>query len=78
VVLGPATDGGYYLIGLTALDMAAASAAIFADMPWGTSLVLQETCRRLERVGLSYSLLDPLTDIDRPEDLVAWEPYPHQ
>ena len=78
VVLGPATDGGYYLIGLTALDMAAVSAAIFADMPWGTSLVLQETCRRLVRLGLSYILLDPLTDIDRPEDLSLWEPYRHK
>ena len=78
VVLGPATDGGYYLIGLTAPALAAASAAIFVDMPWGTSVVLEETCRRLERVGLAYSLLDPLTDIDRPEDLSAWEPYRHK
>jgi uncharacterized protein len=78
VVLGPATDGGYYLIGLTALDMSAASSAIFADMPWGTAVVLQETCRRLARVGLCYTLLDSLTDIDRPEDLSAWEPYRHK
>jgi len=75
VVLGPATDGGYYLIGLTARALAKASMAIFTDMPWGTSGVLQETCRRLERVGLAYRLLDKLSDIDRPEDLVAWEPY---
>ena len=75
VVLGPATDGGYYLIGMTASAMAVASKAIFADMPWGTSVVLEETCRRLERVGFSYTLLDPLSDVDRPEDLIIWEPY---
>jgi hypothetical protein len=75
VVLGPATDGGYYLIGLTASALAAVSATIFADMPWGTSVVLKETCRRLARVGLSYTLLDPLSDVDRPEDLIVWEPY---
>ncbi len=77
VVLGPAVDGGYYLIGLTASALDAASAAIFTDMPWGMSVVLEETCRRLERVGLSYRLLDLLADVDRPEDLIVWEAYPH-
>jgi len=75
VVLGPATDGGYYLIGLAASALAAASAAIFADMPWGTSAVLETTRRRLTRSGLSILQLEPLTDVDRPEDLAAWEPY---
>jgi len=75
VVLGPATDGGYYLIGLAASALAAASAAIFSDMPWGTSAVLEKTCRRLARMGLSPFRLEPLTDVDRPEDLAAWEPY---
>jgi hypothetical protein len=75
VVLGPATDGGYYLIGLAVSDWPGASTTIFADMPWGTSEVLKETCRRLERLGLTTILLDALSDIDRPEDLVVWEPY---
>lgn len=73
VVLGPARDGGYYLIGLSPAALAEASAAIFLGMDWGTSAVLAETCRRLERLGLSYRLLAPLDDVDRPEDLHVWE-----
>lgn len=68
LVLGPATDGGYYLIGLTALYQ-----ELFHDIPWGTDRVLALTQTRAERLSLKTALLEPLTDIDRPEDLSIWK-----
>jgi uncharacterized protein len=65
LVLGPAQDGGYYLIG-----MKAPQPGLFPpDMPWGTDRVLAETLRAADRQGLQVSLLETLRDIDRPEDL---------
>jgi rSAM/selenodomain-associated transferase 2/rSAM/selenodomain-associated transferase 1 len=64
VVLGPATDGGYYLIGLRMLR-----ADLFRNISWGTELVLEQTRRAARSLGLSVHLLDPLSDVDRPEDL---------
>jgi rSAM/selenodomain-associated transferase 2/rSAM/selenodomain-associated transferase 1 len=69
-VLGPATDGGYYLV---ALDDE--HPLLFEDIPWSTREVLDSTLERAGRAGLSVSLLDPMTDVDRladvPEDLMA-------
>ena len=64
VVLGPALDGGYYLIGL-----AGPHVGIFEGIPWSTDQVLVETRRRIEGLGLSYAELDPWSDVDRPADL---------
>ncbi|MGS2724516.1 TIGR04282 family arsenosugar biosynthesis glycosyltransferase [Porticoccus sp. GXU_MW_L64] len=63
-VLGPATDGGYVLIGLRRVH-----ARLFADIPWGGEQVLEITRQRLNELGWQYSELAPLMDIDRPEDL---------
>ncbi|WP_461482127.1 TIGR04282 family arsenosugar biosynthesis glycosyltransferase, partial [Porticoccus sp.] len=63
-VLGPAADGGYVLIGLTA-----AAPALFADVPWGTGAVLSVTRQRLVALRWSWRELDILPDIDRPGDL---------
>ena len=68
LVLGPATDGGYYLIGLRR-----EAPALFADMPWGTGDVLKRTLAAAKAAGLSFALLGPLDDVDRPEDLPLWE-----
>ncbi|MGB3570946.1 MAG: TIGR04282 family arsenosugar biosynthesis glycosyltransferase [Phormidesmis sp.] len=68
LVLGPAQDGGYYLIGLRYPHT-----AIFDDIDWGTSLVFQQTCTKAWRLGLSMAELEILSDVDRPEDLVVWE-----
>lgn len=68
VVLGPATDGGYYLIGLRRLVP-----ALFSGIAWGSETVLQQTIEIAERLGLTIAYLDPLTDVDRPEDLTEWE-----
>ena len=68
VVLGPARDGGYYLIG-----MRRASPQLFVDLPWGTEKVMKRTKRISHDLGLSVVLLDTLEDVDRPEDLHLWE-----
>ena len=67
LVLGPAADGGYYLIGLTRR-----TPELFAGMSWGQGDVLAETLRTAERLRLSVALLDTLHDVDRPEDLPVW------
>jgi uncharacterized protein len=45
---------------------------LFQDLPWGTAEVLAITLTRAARLGLQTILLEPLTDIDRPEDLPVW------
>lgn len=67
VVIGPAQDGGYYLIG-----MRKPLPEIFTEIAWGTDQVLPETLRRLECHGIKPALLETLPDCDRPEDLKLW------
>lgn len=62
-VVAPAEDGGYALIGLTRCD-----ARLFEGMTWGTSLVMQDTRDRLSALGWQRQELEPLWDVDRPED----------
>lgn len=68
VVVGPAGDGGYYLIGLRkpATDL-------FEGITWGTGEVLEKTLAKIRRSGLSAAELPFLDDVDRPEDLGIWE-----
>ena len=68
VVLGPATDGGYVLIGARAV-----TEEIFRDIPWGGEQVCARTRLALQRAGLAWTELPALPDIDRPEDLPVWE-----
>ncbi len=68
LVLGPTTDGGYYLIG-----QRAPGAPLFERIPWSTPQVLARTRRRAERLGLTCRLLPPLIDIDTVEDWRAYQ-----
>lgn len=65
-VLGPASDGGYYLIGCRAL---AFDPTLFHDIDWGTSTVLSETLRRIAALGRTVALLPERYDIDTGADL---------
>jgi uncharacterized protein len=65
VVLGPATDGGYVLIGSRKILPKNG----FEGIDWGTKNVLQQTVQQVGECGLSYGLLRPLADIDRYQDL---------
>lgn len=67
LILGPANDGGYYLIG-----MKAPIPALFEDIPWGTKNVLQRTITKAEKMALTFRLLRALGDVDGPEDLYLW------
>ncbi len=67
VVLGPALDGGYVLIGARRVD-----ARLFRGVDWSTSAVLAQTLARVDALGWRAALLAPRRDIDRPEDLAAW------
>jgi hypothetical protein len=73
MVLGPARDGGYYLVGFRNTVSERDIGSIFTDIPWGTGGVLGKTLAAVEKTGLSYRLLEELTDVDRPEDLPVWQ-----
>jgi rSAM/selenodomain-associated transferase 1 len=64
MVLGPAADGGYYLIGLKA-----AHARLFRDIPWGTDAVARLTLERASEIGLEAVLLPEWYDVDDAESL---------
>lgn len=64
VVIGPAEDGGYYLIGARRLPT-----GIFTNIPWGGAGVMRATRAALRRSGAAWSLLDSWYDVDRPDDL---------
>ncbi|MAM70491.1 MAG: flagellar biosynthesis protein FlgB [Gammaproteobacteria bacterium] len=66
LVLGPAEDGGYVLIG-----MKQAHPEVFQDIDWGTAVVLQQTLARIEGAGLAQQCLSPLRDVDTREDLAS-------
>ena len=63
VVLGPAEDGGYYLLG-----MKESIPEIFDDITWSTSQVLGQTINKIKTMGLKFSLLKTLRDIDTISD----------
>lgn len=68
LVLGPAADGGYYLIGLRRFVP-----ELFAGIAWSTETVLSQTIEIAQRLELSVTCLETLTDIDRPADLPVWQ-----
>jgi glycosyltransferase A (GT-A) superfamily protein (DUF2064 family) len=68
LVFGPAADGGYVLIGARQIEQ-----SLFRDIPWGSGDVYARTRVAAQQAGLSWAELPCLTDIDRPEDLPAWE-----
>jgi uncharacterized protein len=70
LVLGPATDGGYYLVALRARNP-----ALFEEIPWSTERVLGATLAHAEAQGRTVRLLHPLADVDRPEDIPQGFPY---
>ena len=74
-VFGPASDGGYYLVGLRKGAHKRALPTLFAGLPWGTSRVLALSLERAAELVLSVALLDALDDVDRPEDLAVWQRF---
>jgi rSAM/selenodomain-associated transferase 2/rSAM/selenodomain-associated transferase 1 len=73
VVLGPAEDGGYYLIALDTSSAKRSVPVLFSDVPWGTDAVLERTLAICDEHGLTWALLERLPDVDRSEDLADAE-----
>ncbi len=67
LVIGPAEDGGYYLLGMKKMCN-----EIFEEMPWSTEKLLKLTLKKIQSLGLSVKLLKQLNDIDEYEDLLKW------
>jgi rSAM/selenodomain-associated transferase 2/rSAM/selenodomain-associated transferase 1 len=68
LVLGPATDGGYYLIGLQKEE-----SKLFENVPWGTAEVGSRTLEIADQLGLRWIKVEPLDDVDRAEDIEVWQ-----
>ena len=66
IVLGPANDGGYFLIGANRV-----SPSLFHNVSWGTSGVLTKTLMNIADLGWNAKILDALIDVDTFEDLLA-------
>lgn len=64
VVLGPADDGGYYLIGMTRTHE-----GLFEQIAWGTGSVLSDTLRAAERCGVDARLIESAYDVDTIDDV---------
>jgi rSAM/selenodomain-associated transferase 1 len=70
VVLGPAEDGGYGLVGVKV-----EIPDIFSDIDWGTEKVLSQTCAKLNSNKQGYGLLPLIWDVDRPGDLPRYKTW---
>lgn len=68
LVLGPATDGGYYLIGLRRF-----APDLFQGIAWSTAAVLRQTVAIATQLNLRTAYLPALSDVDCPADLVIWQ-----
>lgn len=67
IVLGPAIDGGYVLLGLQCF-----SASLFTNINWGSDQVLLQTRTKLLELGWQWDELQQLRDIDTPDDLIKF------
>jgi glycosyltransferase A (GT-A) superfamily protein (DUF2064 family) len=63
-VIGPAQDGGYYLLGMQKLYE-----QLFFKKAWSTPLLLQQTLDDIEQLHLTHNLLEWLSDVDEEKDL---------
>ena len=68
IVIGPATDGGYYLLGMKKIH-----SFLFENIEWSTDKVLQQTINLSTLHKLSYFLLPELSDVDEEKDLIHFK-----
>jgi uncharacterized protein len=68
IAIGPAFDGGYYLIALKA-----PYSSLFKDIAWSTEQVFEQTCRAAADINLSVKILETLADIDTPDEWQRWQ-----
>lgn len=68
IVIGPSSDGGYYLLGMNA-----PTRELFDGVAWSSETVYHENIQRLHRLNLSFAELDKLADIDTIADYKAYQ-----
>ena len=73
VVMGPASDGGYYCLGIDLSRAGERALGLFRGVPWSSSATGQATLDRARSLGLKVARLPVLSDVDRPEDLAVWD-----
>ena len=66
VVIGPASDGGYYLLGMNNYHK-----ELFEGFNWGSNSILSDTIKRIESLAMGYVLLPELNDVDEVQDIPA-------
>lgn len=64
IVAGPTFDGGYYLLGMKQLHP-----ILFADINWSTPQVMNQTLAAIQSIGLQYTFLPKLSDVDEIKDV---------
>ncbi|TGM66190.1 glycosyltransferase [Leptospira levettii] len=67
IVIGPAKDGGYYLLGMNRFYP-----SLFEGIPWSTELVFDLTIKKIKELNLTFSVLPALNDIDTEKDWLEW------
>ena len=72
LVLGPADDGGYWLIGLSDALLQQPKHWPIQDIAWGSATVFESTLRSAQAAGLNPALITSRQDIDRISDLQPW------
>ena len=72
LVLGPADDGGYWLIGLSKALLKQPKRWPIQDIPWGSDAVLDSTIRQAQTAGVNPALIASRQDLDRFNDLTPW------
>jgi rSAM/selenodomain-associated transferase 1 len=77
IVLGPAHDGGYYLVGVNNTLTPEQIDYLFTAIPWGGEKVLAKTIERINKLQLTFQLLEKLHDIDTADDLQYFNHYSH-
>jgi rSAM/selenodomain-associated transferase 1 len=68
VVIGPAEDGGYVLVGANQVRR-----EWFSNIDWGTDRVFRQTREQIRKSGGSLAVMETLWDVDRHEDLLRWQ-----
>ncbi len=73
MVIGPAIDGGYWLIGLSGGLLKPVISWPFCGIPWGSNQVLNRTTEKADLAGINYGLLNTKNDLDQLSDLLPWQ-----
>ncbi len=72
LVIGPANDGGYWLLGLSGNLLAPVASWPFTGIRWGTPSVLVETINKAKSLNVKFELTKQLTDLDQLIDVIPW------